>query len=79
MYIRIIYPSTLITIGGTALCLEQKNLGSETETGPVKQSGIRAPIIANQRGNVIRAGGFFSLRVGLPKIGLAYFSFFDSK
>ena len=36
MYIRIIYPSTLIAIGGTALCLEQKNLGSET--GPVEQN-----------------------------------------
>jgi hypothetical protein len=68
MYMRIIYPSTLIAIGGTALCLEQKNLGSETETGPVEQTGMRATIITKSTRERHPFGGFFSQSAGFRNL-----------
>jgi hypothetical protein len=78
MYMRIIYPSTLIAIGGTALCLEQKNLGSETETGPVEQNwdeGNNHNQSMRERHSVWR---IFQSKRGISKSGVAYFSPFDS-
>jgi hypothetical protein len=79
MYMRIIYPSTLIAIGGTALCLEQKNLGSETETGPVEQTGMRATIITKSTRERHSLWRIFQSKRGISKSGVAYFSLFDSK
>jgi hypothetical protein len=74
MYIRIIYPSTLITIGGTALCLEQKKLGSETETGAgraIWDEGNNHSQINEERHPRWRV---FRLKRGIAKTGPAHFS-----
>jgi hypothetical protein len=67
MYIRIIYPSTLIAIGGTALCLEQKNwVRKRNGAGEaIWDEGTNHSQINEETSSVL--ADFFSLRVGLQR------------